>query len=166
MNPTYRQLIRSGVLGTLALIAMVFIPAGTLNYWQGWAYLVVAIFVSALYTIYLVKYDPALLQRRQQAARRTKKSPRKKSLSYLFLRPSSRSSFYPRSTIASAGRPYRGTFRSLAMRSSRSPSIFSISCRRSIPMRPPTCAWKKASELLIPVCTVLCVIRCISARFF
>jgi protein-S-isoprenylcysteine O-methyltransferase Ste14 len=78
MNPTYRQLIRSGVLGTLALIAMVFIPAGTLNYWQGWAYLVVAIFVSALYTIYLVKYDPALLQRRQQAGPSHEKEPAQK----------------------------------------------------------------------------------------
>jgi protein-S-isoprenylcysteine O-methyltransferase Ste14 len=78
MNPTYRQLIRSGVLGTLALIAMVFIPAGTLNYWQGWAYLVTAIFASVLYTIYLVKYDPALLQRRQQAGPSHEKEPAQK----------------------------------------------------------------------------------------
>ena len=28
MNPLYRQLIRSSVLGTLALAAMLFIPAG------------------------------------------------------------------------------------------------------------------------------------------
>ena len=46
MNPIYKQLIRSSVLGTLALIAMVFIPAGTLNYWQGWAYLGAVIFAS------------------------------------------------------------------------------------------------------------------------
>jgi hypothetical protein len=38
MDPIYKQLIRSSVLGTLTLGAMVFIPAGTLNYWQGWAY--------------------------------------------------------------------------------------------------------------------------------
>ena len=38
MNPIYKQMIRSSVLGTLALGAVVFIPAGTLNYWQGWAY--------------------------------------------------------------------------------------------------------------------------------
>lgn len=67
MNSFYKQMIRSSVLGTLALSAMVFIPAGTLNYWQGWAYLVTFIFASALYTVYLVKYDPALLRRRQQA---------------------------------------------------------------------------------------------------
>jgi protein-S-isoprenylcysteine O-methyltransferase Ste14 len=78
MNPTYRQLIRSGILGTLVLIAMAFIPAGTLNYWQGWAYLVTAIFASVLYTIYLVKYDPALLQRRQQAGPSHEKEPAQK----------------------------------------------------------------------------------------
>jgi hypothetical protein len=75
MNPIYKQLIRSSVLGTLVLVAMVFIPAGTLNYWQGWAYLCTAIFASGLYTIYLVKYDPALLQRRQQAGPSHEKEP-------------------------------------------------------------------------------------------
>ena len=75
MNPIYKQIIRSSVLGTLALFAMVFIPAGTLNYWQGWAYLGAAIFASALYSIYLVKYDPALLQRRQQAGPSHEKEP-------------------------------------------------------------------------------------------
>jgi hypothetical protein len=58
MNPIYKQLIRSSVLGTLALGALVFIPAGTLNYWQGLAYFGTSIFASALYTIYLVKYEP------------------------------------------------------------------------------------------------------------
>jgi protein-S-isoprenylcysteine O-methyltransferase Ste14 len=51
MNPIYLQMIRSSVLGTLALGALVFIPAGTLNYWQGWAYIGTAISASALYTI-------------------------------------------------------------------------------------------------------------------
>ena len=78
MNPIYKQLIRSSVLGTLVLIAMVFIPVGTLNYWQGWAYLGTAIFASGLYTIYLVKYDPALLQRRQQAGPSHEKEPAQK----------------------------------------------------------------------------------------
>ena len=78
MNPIYLQMIRSSVLGTLALGAMVFIPAGTLNYWQGWAYFGTSIFASALYTIYLVKYDPALLQRRQQAGPSHEKEPAQK----------------------------------------------------------------------------------------
>src|SRR5665213_1076404 len=78
MNPIYKQLIRSSVLGTLALVAMVFISAGTFNYWRGWVYLGTSIFASALYTIYLVKYDPALLQRRQQAGPSHEKEPAQK----------------------------------------------------------------------------------------
>jgi protein-S-isoprenylcysteine O-methyltransferase Ste14 len=72
------QMIRSSVLGTLALGALVFIPAGTLNYWQGWAYFGTAISASALYTIYVVKHDPALLQRRQQVGPSHEKEPAQK----------------------------------------------------------------------------------------
>ena len=78
MNPIYKQMIRSSALGTLALVALMFIPAGTLNYWQGWAYLGVSIFASAPYTVYLVKYDPALLQRRLQAGPSHEKEPAQK----------------------------------------------------------------------------------------
>ena len=78
MNPIYLQMIRSSVLGTLALGALVFIPAGTLNYWQGWAYIGTAISASALYAIYLVKHDPALLRRRQQVGPSHEKEPAQK----------------------------------------------------------------------------------------
>lgn len=78
MSPIYRQLIRSSALGTLALGALAFIPAGTLAYWQGWAYLGTAIVASALYTIYLIEHDPALLQRRQQAGPSHEKEPAQK----------------------------------------------------------------------------------------
>ena len=78
MNPIYMQMIRSSLFSTLAFIAMVFIPAGTLNYWQGWTYLGAALSASVLYTIYLVKYDPALLQRRQQAGPSHEKEPAQK----------------------------------------------------------------------------------------
>jgi protein-S-isoprenylcysteine O-methyltransferase Ste14 len=66
MNPLYRKLIRSSVIGTLVLAALIFVPAGTLHYWQGWAYLVVFVACSAAYTLYLAKYDPALLKRRTE----------------------------------------------------------------------------------------------------
>jgi protein-S-isoprenylcysteine O-methyltransferase Ste14 len=78
MNSIYMQMIRSSLFGTLALIAMVFIPAGTLNYWQGWTYIGSFIFASVLYTIYLVKYDPALLQRRRQVGPSHEKEPAQK----------------------------------------------------------------------------------------
>jgi protein-S-isoprenylcysteine O-methyltransferase Ste14 len=66
-NPLFKQLVRSSVLGTIVMLALIFIPAGTVNYWQGWAYAVTFIICSAAYTIYLAKYDPALLRRRTEA---------------------------------------------------------------------------------------------------
>ena len=49
------------------MLALIFIPAGTVNYWQGRAYAVTFIICSAAYTIYLAKYYPALLRRRTEA---------------------------------------------------------------------------------------------------
>jgi hypothetical protein len=64
-------------------VSMVRQPS-TLNYWQGWAYLGTSIFASARYTIYLVKYDPALLQRRQQAGPSHEKEPAQKIIVPLY----------------------------------------------------------------------------------
>jgi protein-S-isoprenylcysteine O-methyltransferase Ste14 len=62
----YKRLIRSSAFGTLVILALIFIPAGTLQFWQGWAYVAVFVVCSAAYTIYLAKHDPALLKRRTQ----------------------------------------------------------------------------------------------------
>ncbi len=78
MNSLYKQLIRSSVSGTLVMLALLFIPAGTLNYWQGWVYMAVFIIGSAAYTVYLAKYDPALLQRRIEAGISYEKEPTQK----------------------------------------------------------------------------------------
>ena len=48
----------------LVMVALLFVPAGTLDYWQAWTFLVVY-FASALaITLYLMKNDPKLLERR------------------------------------------------------------------------------------------------------
>jgi protein-S-isoprenylcysteine O-methyltransferase Ste14 len=52
------------ILGSLAMAAFVFIPAGTLNYWQGWLFLAVFAAASGATTVYLAVHDPALLERR------------------------------------------------------------------------------------------------------
>src|SRR5688572_27329855 len=73
-----KKLIRDSVLGTLVYAALIFLPAGTLHYWQGWAYFATVISASFLYTVYLMKYDPALLARRQQAGPQHEKEPAQK----------------------------------------------------------------------------------------
>src|SRR5215470_14216748 len=54
---------------SLALLAfamglLLFVPAGTVDYWQGWVYLSIFFLASALTTLYLLKHDRALLERR------------------------------------------------------------------------------------------------------
>jgi protein-S-isoprenylcysteine O-methyltransferase Ste14 len=85
MNPLYKQLIRSSVFGTLTLFALLFVPAGTFAYWQGWAYMAVAIVASGAYTFYLAKHDPALLKRRTEAGISHEREPAQKIIiAFLF----------------------------------------------------------------------------------
>ncbi len=52
----------------LAVIgAALFVPAGTLDYWQAWAFLAVFGLSTIAITLYLAKRDPALLERRVKA---------------------------------------------------------------------------------------------------
>ena len=60
-------IIRSSILGIIALIALIFIPAGTVHYWEGWTYVAVWIISGGAYTAYLGRHDPALLKRRSEA---------------------------------------------------------------------------------------------------
>jgi protein-S-isoprenylcysteine O-methyltransferase Ste14 len=48
----------------VAMGILLFAVAGTVHYWQGWVFLGVFFAASLLITLYLMKYDPALLQRR------------------------------------------------------------------------------------------------------
>jgi protein-S-isoprenylcysteine O-methyltransferase Ste14 len=43
---------------------LLFVPAGTARYWQAWVYLWIFMGASALITLYLMRRDPALLERR------------------------------------------------------------------------------------------------------
>lgn len=51
---------------TVAIGALLFVPAGTIRYWQAWVYLGIYFIASFLITLYLTKHDPALLQRRMR----------------------------------------------------------------------------------------------------
>jgi len=55
----------------LAILAIVmslllFVPAGTLHYWQAWVYLAIFLGTSVLTTLYLMRHDRALLGRRMR----------------------------------------------------------------------------------------------------
>jgi protein-S-isoprenylcysteine O-methyltransferase Ste14 len=48
----------------VAMGLLLFVPAGTIQYWQAWTYLAIFMGASLLTSLYLLKKDPALLQRR------------------------------------------------------------------------------------------------------
>jgi len=65
------QLVIRAFAGLLFLLIVmtiiIFVPAWTLDYWQAWIFLVVFFVPPLLITIYLMKHDPKLLERRTTA---------------------------------------------------------------------------------------------------
>lgn len=64
-------------LAALAVVMglLLFIPAGTLSYWQAWVYLGIFFGASALTTAFLIRRDPALLERRMRGGPTAEKRP-------------------------------------------------------------------------------------------
>ena len=54
------------IMAFLALAAMFFIPAGTLAYWNAWLLLGIIFIPMGFVMLYLLKYDPELLERRMR----------------------------------------------------------------------------------------------------
>jgi protein-S-isoprenylcysteine O-methyltransferase Ste14 len=54
-------------VGILILAALLFVPAGTLDYWQAWVFMAVFVGSSSAVTVYLAIHDPKLLERRMRA---------------------------------------------------------------------------------------------------
>lgn len=66
MNIALRIVI-SAVLGIIAFAILLFVPAGTVNYWQGWTLLAVFTVMSLAPTLFLNRIDPAAIERRTHA---------------------------------------------------------------------------------------------------
>ena len=67
----------------LAILACVmglllFVPARTVHYWQAWVYLSIFTGASVLTTLYLIRKDPALLERRMSGGPMAEKEPAQK----------------------------------------------------------------------------------------
>ena len=55
------------MLGTFLFVALIFWPAGTFDYWQGWLFLGIFAASTVGFTVYLAIYDRPLLERRLKA---------------------------------------------------------------------------------------------------
>ena len=66
MSTLYVRGIRSTFLGAIVMAALIFLPAGTLNYWQGWVFFAFFFVGSSAIGLYLAIYNPVLLERRMR----------------------------------------------------------------------------------------------------
>jgi protein-S-isoprenylcysteine O-methyltransferase Ste14 len=78
MNDVTRRALRSSLFGIVALAALLFIPAGTLDYWQAWLFMAVFVATSGAITVYLAIRDPKLLERRMHVGPRAESEPAQK----------------------------------------------------------------------------------------
>ncbi len=64
MTNLYLRTIYAALAGAIAFFAVIFIPAWTLDYWQGWAFFLTLMVSTTLVTIYLARNDKPLLESR------------------------------------------------------------------------------------------------------
>ena len=64
MNDLFSRIVKATVGGTAVFLAIIFIPAGTVDYWQGWAFAGTLMVSSLLVTIYMALNDRELLESR------------------------------------------------------------------------------------------------------
>src|SRR5262245_21172122 len=87
-EPARTDLPRSALKGTLLYVAvlwvLVFLPAQTLAYWQGWLFWAHISLWSAIGTWYFLQRDPALVQRRMRAGPGAERLPSQRRIQ-LFL---------------------------------------------------------------------------------
>ena len=78
MDGLYVRVIRAALIGTVVFFAVIFLPAGTLEYWQGWVFFGTFAGLSSLTTVYLARYDKPLLERRLRAGPTAEKTSAQK----------------------------------------------------------------------------------------
>src|SRR3954464_9707256 len=62
----------------LFLALVIFLPAWSLRYWQGWLYWLIFGMAGFVLGLYFVRHDPGLVARRMQAGPKAEKEPRQK----------------------------------------------------------------------------------------
>jgi len=77
------RLILRFFIGMVVYGALLFIPAGSLRFWQGWVYILTS-FVSALFAFaYFYRHDPELIERRLQMKEEVREQKRIMAFVYI-----------------------------------------------------------------------------------
>lgn len=79
MSMNLRVAVQS-VLGLVALGALLFVPAGTFNYWQAWVFLTVYSVMAIVSTAYLLRKDQAVVERRMRIGKKAESRPVQKAV--------------------------------------------------------------------------------------
>src|SRR5262250_3682405 len=85
MSKLYIRAIRSTFLGAIVMAALIFLPSGTLNYWQGWVFFAFFFVGSSAIGIYLAIYNPVLLERRMNVGPAAEKETSQKIITLFAL---------------------------------------------------------------------------------
>lgn len=75
MNMLHLKAFAGLLLLFVAMAALLFVPAGTSDYWQAWTFLAVYFACSLALSLYLMIADPALMQRRMRGGPTAEKEP-------------------------------------------------------------------------------------------
>jgi protein-S-isoprenylcysteine O-methyltransferase Ste14 len=74
------QTVTSSITGLGVFLLLVFLPAGTFDYWRGWAFIAVFAAATLIPSVYLAATNPAALQRRMQAGPAAETRPLQKAI--------------------------------------------------------------------------------------
>lgn len=83
MNNLYLRAVRSALAGFCWFFAVIFIPAWTFNYWQGWAFFLTLAILTSFATIYIAVRDKELLERRMRMGPTVEKTSTQKIITAL-----------------------------------------------------------------------------------
>src|SRR5215469_3702689 len=67
MDPLSRETLGQSILWMFIFVGLIFLPARTWNYWQGWLFFGVFAASTVGFTLYLARYDRPLFERRLKA---------------------------------------------------------------------------------------------------
>lgn len=67
MNDLFKKALIGLIQLQLLLALFLFLPAGSLRYWEAWVYWALFTLSVLLITLYFLKHDPALIERRMKA---------------------------------------------------------------------------------------------------
>lgn len=85
MTKLLLQTLATFVGGALLLGLLLFLPAGTFNYWQAWVCIAVFLITANVFGLYFSIKDPALMERRKQAGPAAEQSMLQKIIATLAL---------------------------------------------------------------------------------